>query len=622
MTSATLSETQLQPLGAHVDADGVSYCVWAPDQSNVLALIERKGTTTELALERDEQGFWRGRDPYGRAGDLYQFRLDGNRRLPDMASRFQPQGVHGPSECIDPTKYRWRANWTRPAWRGQTSYELHIGTFTPEGTFRAAIKKLDHLCELGVDAIELMPVGDFAGDRNWGYDGVSLYAPARCYGRPDDLRALVDAAHARGLAVILDVVYNHLGPSGNYLAAYSTDYFNPSRTTPWGPALHLDGPNSAPVRAFLVGNAAYWFDEYRIDGLRLDATHAIPDESRPHLLEEITAAVHARGGFVIAEDERNSSELLRTAEGKGYDLDAAWSDDFHHQVRVALTGKRRGYFSSYGGTAAEVADVLAHGWTYRGQPFSFWQNKPRGGPCDHLPAKAFVLCIENHDQVGNRAKGERLEHLISPEQFRAATMLLCLSPYAPMLFMGQEWAASSPFQFFTDHEGELGRQVSAGRKREFAQSGLNHDGDDVPDPQALSTFTDSKLDWAERDQSSHASVLALHRAVLRERRTWLSGAVLDRGRWQVHSAGDWIAVRYTLPEGDRMLLVALNSAVPLGVEWPEAFRPPEGTGWHVVLHSNEPEFGGAAPTAIEAGELTGPGAAWLVALEDEPDGDC
>ena len=391
-------------VGARVDSNGVTYCVWAPTQKSLsVAVGDTDPAEREIPLESNHDGYWVGTDKAGRAGDLYRFRFSDGRLRPDSASRYQPQGVHGPSACIDPTAFQWRcSSWVRPEWRGQSIYEIHLGTFTPAGTYFAAIEKLNHIQDLGVEAIELMPLADFAGNRNWGYDGVSLFAPARCYGHPDDLRALVDAAHERGLAVILDLVYNHLGPAGNYLADFSPAYFRSDQYTPWGAAFNLDGSLSQPVREFILGNATYWLKEFRFDGLRLDATHAIPDQSSPHLLEEIAAAVHALGGFVIAEDERNESRLLDSSERGGLGLDALWADDFHHQVRVALTHTRASYFRAYRGTAADIADVLTHGWTYRGQSYEPWKGRTRGSASEHLPPASFVFCIENHDQVGNR----------------------------------------------------------------------------------------------------------------------------------------------------------------------------------------------------------------------------
>lgn len=596
--------------GAHVGERGVDYRAWAPDFFSLHVVVTGARGATRIALERNGEGFWRGRDPLGQAGDRYHFQTPDGQLLPDVASRFQPQGVHGPSECIDPRRYRWKCPaWRRPAWRGQSIYELHVGTFTPEGTFAAAIGRLDTVAELGVEAIQVMPVADFPGNRNWGYDGVALYAPARCYGRPDDFRALIDAAHARGLAVVLDVVYNHLGPVGNYLRTYCRDYFSTQHATPWGAALNLDGPRSGPVRDFLLGNAIYWLDEFRVDGLRLDATHAMPDSSDRHLLAAMADAVHDRGGFVIAEDDRNYVELLHDPSGRGYGFDAAWSDDFHHQVRVALTGRREAYFASYTGTAGDLADTLQHGWTYRGQSYPFWENRPRGGPCRHLPAAAFVVCIENHDQVGNRARGERLEHLVTPAQFRAASVLLCLSPYAPLLFMGQEWAASSPFLYFTDHEGAYGRQVSEGRRREFEKSGF-YPGENggFPDPQEEAMFQRSKLNWNERKQGVHRGLLELYRRALKFRRIGIAGGFTERSRWQVAAIGDAVALRYQFESSCWLLLVSFVSGQAPVQSSSELLRPPAGRPWVALLNSEATRFGGGGGRTPEPEAFTGPAA--------------
>ena len=468
--------------------------------------------------------------------------------------------------------------------------------------------------ELGVEAIELMPVADFAGDRNWGYDGVALYAPARCYGRPDDLRVLVDGAHLRGLAVILDVVYNHLGPQGNILHRYCADYFRKDRETPWGSAFNLDGKRHGPVREFLLGNVAYWLDEFRFDGLRLDATHAIPDSSPHHLLEEIAVVAHARGAFVIVEDDRNNSQILRQRDGTGFGIDAAWADDFHHQIRVAVTGTRQSYFAAYQGTPREIAETLEAGWTYRGQPFAPWQGRPRGSPSEHLPARAFVDCIENHDQIGNRALGERLEHLTSPALFRAASMLLCLGPYPVLVFMGQEWAASTPFLYFCNHGGDLGRQITEGRRRELADTRAAGDTRAIPDPEALSSFADSKLLWEERDRDLHAATLELYRECLRQRRELSSAGALEREHWSVHVSESFVAIRYRLPRGDRLLLVTfqeghLVESALAGPLWPG----PDAT-WRLILASESRRFGGPKEEAKGAGwRLDGPGALWLEA---------
>lgn len=596
--------------GARVHDAGVTYRVWAPDHPTLSVRVRRgHGGETPIELAREPHGYFAGEDSMGRAGDRYAFVFEDGAVLPDPAARFQPDGVHDWSECIDPRAFRWRSeSWRRPSWTGQSIYELHVGTFTPEGTFRAAIEKLDHLVALGIEAIELMPVADFPGRRNWGYDGVALYAPAHSYGRPDDLRALIDAAHARGIAVILDVVYNHLGPDGNYLARYARGYFDPDRHTPWGQAFHLAGNESRPVRDFFVGNAIYWLDEFRIDGLRLDATHAILDPSPKHLLAEIAEAVHARGGFVIAEDERNSCEILRRSDGGGAQLDATWSDDFHHQVRVALTGTQVGYFQNYRGTTADLAQTIRAGWFYTGQPFASWRNRVRGEPCEHLPTKAFVNCIENHDQVGNRACGERLEHLVSAEAFRAASALLCLSPYPPMLFMGQEWAASSPFLYFTDHHGELGKLVSEGRKKEFAAVGLNAGvaPDSVPDPQLERTFLTSKLKWEEVDERGHAETLALYHECLRQRRAWLLSA-RERDCWSVTALEHAIALRYRPSDGrERLVLCTLTGNTRIELAKDPALASPDGSEWILELESRSAIADQAAGRRVNALRFTAP----------------
>lgn len=606
-------KTKVVHVGALVHETGVTYRIWAPGRRTVVAMIGASQPRT-LSLSPEVDGYWSANDARGRAGDRYHWVLDNGHPIPDPASRSQPDGVHGGSACVDPRTYCWKASeWKRPAWSGQVTYELHVGTFTDAGTFLAAIEKLDHVRDLGAEAIELMPIGDFPGSRNWGYDGVALYAPARCYGTPDDLRALVDAAHLRGLAVILDVVYNHLGPVGSYLSEVSPHYFHPTERTPWGAALNLDGEGSAGVRSFLLGNAQYWLDEYRFDGLRVDATHAIVDHSPRHFLAELAEVVHERGAFLIAEDERNSLEILQNVHGTGARFDAAWSDDFHHQLRVALTGNRESYFASYPGSLAALADTLTQGWFYRGQPYPFWKGKLRGAPCAHLSPSAFVFCIENHDQIGNRAAGERLEDLVTPAQYRAAALLLCLSPYAPMLFMGQEWASAAPYLFFTDHAGELGKQVSAGRKKEFEQSGLNAGVTDVPDPQDESTFLRSKLDWARATQEKGAATLEIFRAALRERHRHLSPATRARTCWNVDVDKQMLVLRYRCPDGDRALAFALAPASP-SAALPALLAAAPDEAWTIVLDSAGTSPDGAA----WPGRFDGPRAFWLKLGSKQP----
>jgi maltooligosyltrehalose trehalohydrolase len=508
-------------LGAVVDGQGVCFRVWAPTASSVELELEH-GSLLPMAAEAE--GYFTLRREGMAPGTRYRYRVDGRGPFPDPASRFQPAGVHGPSAVVDASGFAW----TDQAWTGielpdVVLYELHVGTFTPAGTFLAVRERLPLLRDLGVTAIELMPLGDFAGRRNWGYDGVALFAPARCYGAPDELRALVDQAHRLGLAMFLDVVYNHLGPDGNYLGVYSPYYFTDRHRTPWGLGANLDGPHCEHARAFLVENALHWLVEYHFDGLRLDATHAMRDDSPNPFLAELADRAHALPGprrLVIAEDERNLALLVQPAAEGGRGLDAVWADDFHHQMRCCLAGDRDGYFADFSGQPADIADTLVHGFFYRGQTVERL-GRPRGSDTTGIPLSRFVFCVQNHDQVGNRALGERLHHQIDAAAYRAALTLLLMAPETPLLFMGQEWAAGSPFLYFTDHEPDLGRKVTEGRREEFKAFAAFSSPElrlRIPDPQAESTFARSRLDWGEREREPSASVWRLHQALLRTRR--------------------------------------------------------------------------------------------------------
>ncbi len=607
------------PVGAFVTDAGVVFRVWAPEHTRVgVAIGGGNEPSRRISLEHEGEGFFSGIDAEGRAGDLYWYEV-GNARVPDPASRFQPLGVEGPSQVVDPREYGWiTPGWRPPPFRGRVIYELHVGAFTQDGTFAAAIDRLDSLVELGVNAIELMPLADFAGSRNWGYDGVMLFAPPRCYGRPDELRALVDAAHARGLAVIIDVVYNHLGPVGNVLSRYSKDYMHPTRQSGWGQALNFDGANAEPVRQFFVQNACMWFDEYRVDGLRLDALHAIEDSSPTHIVAEIAAAAHVRGGFVIGEDERNDVRAIEPRSQGGWGLDGVWSDDFHHAIRVALTHQKEAHFGSYDGTLEEWLTIFREGWLFRGQLFRQW-GRHRGTPAGHVSPERFVFCISNHDQVGNRPLGDRLHDVISPEAYRATSLLLCLSPYTPMLFMGQEWAASTPFPYFTDHPGEIGEMVRAGRLEEYAAKKAVY-GEDLiarmPDPQAESTFNAAKLRWSERGDAHHEQVLALYRECLRLRSAERIFQSAPREQWRSEKAGAHVlALRWCEPAHDWLLLFSLE--VPGGqIADADIVRPRAGCRWKLVLASNEERFGGIGTREATGGEngmpvLDSPGAMLL-----------
>ena len=594
--------------GASLTQAGVLYRVWAPGKQRVEVILfsDQGDILRAVLLQPAGDGYFQGTDTQGREGDLYKYRLDGDegRTFPDPLSRYQPRGVHGPSQVMAAGQYEWKheAGYRRVALDELVIYELHIGTFTREGTFFAAINKLDYLKDLGVTAIEIMPLADFPGRWNWGYDGVFLYAPARAYGHPDDLRALVDAAHAKGISVILDAVYNHLGPDGNYLGAYTQDYFNPAHKTPWGDALNFDGRHHGPVRDYFRENPVFWMEEFHFDGFRLDATHAIMDETDRHILAEISEAVHARGGFVYAEDERNAAALAMPEAEGGSGLDGLWADDFHHSIRVALTGERDSYLGHFTGSAQELAETLANGWFYRGQPVPGTERK-RGTPSAHLPPHAFCYCISNHDQVGNRAFGERLNACCSPECYRAASALLCLSPYIPLLFQGQEWMASTPFLYFTDHNPELGRLVTEGRRKEFAGFAGFADPETVariPDPQAERTFNASKLNWEEIAEGMHHVTHSLYKEALRLRREVAALGPRARGDWQAVALGErTVAITSTDATGGETYTVVVNlrggdmSCVDLN-------RGPA----ELVFSSNERRFGGSGVTAYNPEDHT------------------
>ncbi|HEV2132462.1 MAG TPA: malto-oligosyltrehalose trehalohydrolase, partial [Longimicrobiaceae bacterium] len=489
-------------------------------------------------------------------------------------------------------------------------YELHVGTATPEGTFDALIERLDALVALGVTAVEVMPVADFPGERNWGYDGVYLFAPANAYGGPEAFRRLVDAAHGKGLAVLLDVVYNHFGPEGNYLPAFSGGrIFTEQHHTPWGAAVNYDAEGSAAVRDLIVQNALHWVHEYHVDGLRLDATHAILDDSPVHILQELAARLRAsveedRHLVLIAEDERNERLLVTPVEEAGLGLDAVWADDFHHQVRRLTARDSEGYFRNYSGTTEDLVATLRQGWFYEGQYYPGYEA-PRGTPAEGLPPARFVHVIQNHDQVGNRAFGERLNHQVESAVYRAASALLLLSPYTPLLWMGQEWAASSPFLYFTDHPEELGRLVTAGRREEFKHFSAFADPsvrERIPDPQAPETFLRSKLRWEEREEPPHAGVLRLYRELLALRRTHPALQARTRDSFEVAELGEnGLALRRSPAggAGETLLLVCcFRDTLRMPLEEREETRASTGSEWDLLLSTEEGRFGSA-----ESGEI-------------------
>jgi maltooligosyltrehalose trehalohydrolase len=549
-------------LGAWPDQGGTRFRVWAPEASSVSVVLEGPATGT-FPLERFQDGTWGTLLSDVGPGTRYRYCVDGGGCFPDPASRYQPEGVHGPSEVVDPGSFAW----TDASWRGVRHgdlvlYELHVGTFTPEGTFAAAAAKLPYLAALGVTAVELMPLADFPGGRNWGYDGVDLFAPARCYGRPDDLRRLVDEAHRLGLAVFLDVVYNHLGPEGNYLGVFSPHYASPVHENPWGRGMNFDGPSGEMVRNFFIENALHWVHEYHVDGLRLDATHAMVDTRSRHFVTELSTRVRESVGgrrvHVIAEDHRNLAHMVKGEGEGGWGLNGVWADDFHHKVRVALAGDNEGYYVDYDGSMTDLAGILNEGWYFKGQ-VSRYLGEPRGTDPTGIPPRRFVFCLQNHDQIGNRALGERLHHQIDIAAYRAASVLVLCAPATPLLFMGQEWATSVPFLYFTDHPEELGRLVTEGRRSEFRQFRMFADPEarsQIPDPQAESTFRASKLPWREIESEPHASTLRLYRTLLALRRTEPALRLAEPGSFQAFALGETtLLIRQDADVGPSLLAV-------------------------------------------------------------------
>lgn len=608
------------PLGAWPVDDGFTFRLWAPAATRVsLVLQDPHGAQPRtVSLARGPEGTHWIHIPGLGEGALYQYRIDDRGPFPDPASRSQPQGVHGPSETVDPRLFQWRAPpFKPPRLRDLVLYELHVGTFTPEGTFDGAAERLDSLVSLGVNAVELMPVASCPGRWNWGYDGVSLFAPWAVYGGPRGLRRLVDRAHLVGLAVYLDVVYNHLGPDGNYLGCYAPGYFAPAQT-PWGQAIAYSGPEGKSVREFFLGNAVHWFTEYRVDGLRLDATHAIVDEGGTPVLKDLAKRVRAatgpRPGILIAEDGRNEATLVKSRRHGGHGLDAVWADDLHHQLRVALTGEKCGYFKDYSGRGRDIARTLERGWFYCGQK-SPHSGRRRGTDPAGIARERFVHCLQNHDQVGNRPMGDRLHHVIGLDRYRAASALLLLGPSTPLLFMGQEWAASSPFCYFTDHNRELGRLVTQGRRREFGhypEFALPEGASRIPDPQAERTFANSRIDWQERERSPHREMLKVYRALIDLRRT-VPMTSTRQGK-VVALGAHGLAFRRSGGRRTLLVVVVLDGHLTVDTRRRTALRPPMGHHWGLLMSTEGAEFGGDPDRVELAGTrliLQGPATAVL-----------
>jgi maltooligosyltrehalose trehalohydrolase len=491
--------------------------VWAPDRGSVEVVIGER----RVPMSRAERGWWAATVDGSGPGTDYAFSIDNGPALPDPRSACQPRGIHGPSRVVDHAAFAWTdSRWRGIPLPGSVLYECHVGTFSAEGTFDGAIGRLGHVAGLGVDAIELMPVAEFSGARGWGYDGVDLFAPHHAYGGPDGLKRLVDAAHSRGIGVVLDVVYNHLGPAGNYLPEFGP-YFSARHRTNWGDAVNFDGPGSDEVRRFVIDNALMWLRDYHCDGLRLDAVHAIADQSATHILEELAVEVEAlaahlgRPLFLVAESDLNDPRFVRGRDAGGYGLDAAWADEWHHALHATLTGDVSGYYEDFGPLPL-LAKALRQAWVYDGT-YSPHRRRVHGRPPTGLSGSRFVVATQNHDQVGNRAAGERASALMSDGRLRVAAALLLTAPFVPLLFQGEEWGATTPFQYFTGHSDPgLGRAVSEGRRAEFSSFGW--DPDAVPDPQDPATFERSRLDWSEPASGHHADLLAWYRRLIALRR--------------------------------------------------------------------------------------------------------
>jgi len=575
-----------------LDAGAARFSLWAPRANAVDLVVGPADHRSNHLLARGADGVHEGVLEGVVAGSDYAYRLDGGPPRADPVSRLLPEGLHGPSRLVDPRAFAWSdAGWRGIAMADAIIYELHIGTFTTAGTFDGAIERLGYLRRLGVTAIEILPVAQFPGTRNWGYDGASLYGVQHSYGGPEGLRRLVNAAHAAGLAVLMDVVYNHVGPEGNYLAEFGP-YFSDRWSTGWGQGFNLDGSESDEVRRYIVDNATYWIDEYHADGLRLDAADRITDQGAVHLLEELAAAVHARGQalgrhtLVIAESDANDPRYVRSPEAGGYGLDAQWSDDFHHAVHAALTGEHQGYYADFGGTRP-IAKAIAQRFVNDGR-FSPHRRRRHGRPALDVPGDRFVICVQNHDQVGNRARGDRLATLVVPAALRLAAAILLLSPYVPLLFMGEEYGEVAPFLYFVGHtDPGLVEAVREGRRKEFAAFAWSGQ---IPDPADAATFEASRLRWKEAQRPAHAQLLALYTDLI----------ALRKGEPALMPGGGAVAARV---EGEGGVVVELGSGhsrlVALFNFTADALllAVPDGT-WSIALSTDASGYGGEDRSAL------------------------
>lgn len=592
------------PAGAEPVPSGVHFRVWAPEHEQIELILS--DPSLAVRLEREGSGYFSALVRQAKAGTRYRYRIDGGETYPDPISRFQPEGPHGPSEVIDPDAFRWSDDsWGGVKLNGQVIYEMHAGTFTPEGIWASAAAKLEFLRDTGITVIEVMPVSEFPGQFGWGYDGVQPFAPTRLYGAPDDFRCFVDRAHAVGLGVILDVVYNHFGPDGNYFGQFSKHYFTDRHKTDWGSAINFDSDDSGPVRDMVTSNAAYWIREFHLDGLRLDATQNIYDDSKDHILAALGRCARDAAGkrsiIIVAENEPQQVKLVRPAERRGYGLDMLWNDDYHHTAMVALSGHTEAYYSDYKGSPQEFISAMKYGYLYQGQWYN-WQKKRRGTSGFGVPPAAFVTFTQNHDQIANSARGLRCREISDPGTFRAITAVTLLGPGTPMLFQGQEFGASAPFFYFADHAPELSRLVRDGRTdfmAQFVTAGTPEMAGYIPDPGNRETFERSKLDWSEVQKNQamhqfHRDLLRLRREdpVLREQRAGgVDGAVLGPAAF---------VLRYFGEHGqDRLLVVNLGTDLNLSPAPEPLLAPPEDHGWTVKWSSENPGYGGCGTPPLE-----------------------
>jgi len=635
------------PVGAEAqEGGGVHFRVWAARcQRVVVEVMKLSGKPSpspdmRIELTKEEGGYFSGFTREAEAGDRYWFLVDDDElRLPDPASRFQPEGPHGPSEIIDPGAYAWRdTEWRGVKLPGQVIYELHVGTFTPEGTWEGAARELRELASAGITLLEVMPVGAFPGRFNWGYDGVDLFAPTQGYGRPDEMRRFVDAAHACGIGVILDVVYNHIGPDGNYLKRFADEYFTKRHKTDWGEAINFYDAGSAAVREFFIHNAGYWIDEFHLDGLRLDATQNIYDESDEHVIAALTQHARVKAGkrsiVVVAENEEQKAKLVRprcagsrdprTTGNEGYGLDGVWNDDFHHSAVVALSGHNEAYYSDYLGRPEELLAACKQGFLYQGQ-WSQWQEKRRGTPARDIPPWAFITFLENHDQVSNSLCGKRLRELTSAGRYRAVTALLLLGPGTPMLFHGQEFGATTPYLFFADHHAELAAMVHNGRKEflsQFPSIATEEAQAAIDDPAKEETFRRCRLDFTERRKNEpiyrmHKDLLRLRReepALVPRDKPWFDGAVLNEQAFLLRYFGE-------RPADNRLLLINLGAERRFDPQPEPLLAAPEGMRWVVRWSSEDMAYGGSGTPELELlgnWNLLGEAAIWLGPEEEGP----